>query len=469
MRELASGTLVAGYRIERRIGSGATGAVYLARHPRLPRNDALKVRAGGDLRFRERFRREARLASRLDHPHVVSIYDSGECGETLWIAMQFIDGSDAGQLVRAHRLPADRAIDIVLQAARGLDAAHAAGLLHRDVKPANILVANDGRALVADFGIARESGDTDTLAAGMPAATLAYAAPEQLRGGGADHRADVYGLGATLYHLLTGRVPYPRETAAAMVHAQLSAPPPRPCRIAPELPVALDAVIARALAKDPTERYGSCGELAEAARATLGGRTFRRTRRLRLAAGLTVAASVAATATAFARTGDSDSPVVAVATTPVSTIVPATSSTPVSPWGSAAFIADTFPNAFTAKPSARGYLGLTCTATDDPATPAITCNGSNPALSRLTVTCRTDRETYASVSWAAEAEGSEKSSHGAGSGTAVWRTVPDASGASIGNLEVRFDSPDRHFCALDAYGATGGRALFDGWWQSALI
>lgn len=473
MRELSVGAEIAGYRIERRLGAGGMGVVYLARHPRLPRLDALKVLAyGSDSRFRERFRREARLASRLDHPNVVSIYNSGENDEMLWIAMQFVDGRDAADLVSDGGLAAERAITIVTQAARGLDAAHAADLLHRDVKPANLLVAADGRVLVTDFGIARETGDSETLAAGLPSATLAYAAPEQIRGAPVDHRADVYGLGATLYHLVTGQVPYPRETAAAMVHAQLSAPPPRPSRIAPTLPTALDAVIARALAKDPAHRYHNCGELAEAARATLGGRTLRHTRRIRrTAAALAAAATVAATVVAFGLTDHGSQPAAPAAgpAAPPSTTAASTTPTPVSPWGNAAFIASAFPTLFPSKPSSRAYLGLTCTVEDDPATPSVVCTGNNVTVSQLTVTCRTDRATFPAITMQDNDEGTENWGSGTSSGTAVWRTVPNQSGDPIGNLEIRFNNPDRNFCALTAHGTPTGQGLYEGWWKADLI
>ncbi|QLY34267.1 serine/threonine protein kinase [Nocardia huaxiensis] len=446
------------------------GAVYLARHPRLPRYDALKVLArGADPRFRERFQREARLASRLDHPNVVSIHGSGEDGELLWIAMQFVDGQDSAQLVRDGGLTAERAIAIVTQAARGLDAAHRSGLLHRDVKPANILVTQDDeRVLVADFGIAREAADP--TATGMLRATPAYAAPEQIRGGSLDHRADVYGLGATLYHLLTGQVPYPRDSTAAMVHAHLTATPPRPSRIAPTLPVALDAVLARALAKDPAERFRSCGELAEAARATLGGKTFqriRRTRRGALAAAAT--ATVAATVAAVVLTDAAPSDTSAGPSPQPAVVAPPTTQAPESPWGNAAFIVDAFTSILPAKPSTRGYLNMTCEAVDDPTAPAVVCTGDNNTVWWLQVTCRTDRTEYPAATPGGTDPGTARWSHGTGTGTAVWRTSPDQYRTTVGNLEIRFDTPDRNFCALEAYGMASGKDLYEQWWEMELV
>ncbi|MEV6279409.1 serine/threonine-protein kinase [Nocardia sp. NPDC051832] len=459
MRELRPGSEVAGYRIGRRLGAGGMGAVYLAQHPRLPRHDALKVLArarSADPRFRERFRREAKLASRLDHPNLVAIYGSGEDGELLWIAMQFVDGQDASELVRAGGLPAERAITIATGAARGLDAAHAAGLLHRDVKPANILVAHAGEhVLVTDFGIAKE--EVGGTATGMMPATLAYAAPEQIRGGTVDRRADVYGLGATLYHLLTGQVPFRRETTAAMLHAQLSAPPPRPSRAVPTLPVALDAVIARAMAKDPAERYASCGELAEAAGAALGGRSFRRIRRVRTAVAAAVgAATVVATVAAFGLPGDAGPP-----SPPATAAQP-----PVSPWGSADFIVSAFPAMLPPAPTARNYLDLTCKTVDDAAVPAVVCTGENPDVWWLMVKCRTDRAAYPPIATDGETRTWTRPS---GSGSAVLRTDPDQYRGLVGKLDIRFDSPDRNFCALQAFGMTGGAELFDQWWPATPI
>ncbi|MFD4353592.1 serine/threonine-protein kinase [Nocardia sp. NPDC058518] len=280
--EFGPGAILAGYRIERRVGGGGMGAVYLAQHPRLPRRDALKVldaRLAVEPTFRARFEREADLAARLRHPNVVQIFDRGVDGDRLWIAMQFVDGLDAAQLLRQGLsvLTPERAVRIVAEAAKGLDYAHRQGLLHRDIKPANLLIAraDDGtdEVLVTDFGIARSMGETTSLtSAGSVLGTLAYAAPEQLEGQPLDVRTDVYALGGTLYELLTGFVPFQRESPAALISAHLIEPPPRPSAGNPALPFALDAVIARAMAKNPDDRYAGCGELADAAIAALTGR-----------------------------------------------------------------------------------------------------------------------------------------------------------------------------------------------------
>jgi serine/threonine-protein kinase len=276
---LRPGSVFAGYRIERTLGSGGMGTVYLARHPRLPRSVALKVldpAAAADSEFRARFQREAELAARLDHPNIVELYDRGSDEDRLWMSMRYVAGSDVARLLeqRSGALPASRAVEILAQAAEGLDAAHRRGLLHRDVKPANLLVTtgDDGRdhVFVTDFGIARSRDDTSGLtAAGALIATLGYVAPEQIRGEPLDHRCDVYALGATFHQMLTGAVPFARPTPAAVLRAHLAEPPPRPSATDPALPAALDSVIASAMAKRPADRYGSCRALATAAAAAL--------------------------------------------------------------------------------------------------------------------------------------------------------------------------------------------------------
>ncbi|WP_280396503.1 serine/threonine-protein kinase [Nocardia carnea] len=269
------GTMVGGYRIERVLGSGGMGTVYLAAHPRLPRQDALKVLArehGADPEFRARFLREAELLARLDHPNIVAVRDRGAEGDSLWLAMQFVDGIDAAELLRRNPGGLDPALvgHIAEEAASGLDEAHRAGLLHRDVKPANILLEPrpDGpdRVYMTDFGIARPTEGTSLTEPGTVLATLAYAAPEQIRGAAVDPRADVYSLGCTLYELLLGTKPFPHGDAVAVMRAHLEEPSPRPSVADPRLPPALDQVFATALAKDPAQRYSSCPALARALR-----------------------------------------------------------------------------------------------------------------------------------------------------------------------------------------------------------
>lgn len=276
---LSPGSVFAGYLIERRLGMGGMGAVYAARHPRLPRLVALKVlneHLCSDPEFRARFEREAELAARVDHPNVVSVYDRGVEGDQLWIAMQYVDGVDVHQLIKRGRsvLTPRRAVFILTEAAKGLDSAHRRGLLHRDVKPANILVAEDSdegdHVLVTDFGIARAMDQTSALTnAGSIAATLPFASPEQIAARKLDHRSDIYSLGCTLYTMLTGSFPFPRDSQIAVMHAHLTDPPPQVTSENPSLPPEMDEVIARAMAKEPEHRYRSCREFASAAQVAM--------------------------------------------------------------------------------------------------------------------------------------------------------------------------------------------------------
>ncbi|WP_062992008.1 serine/threonine-protein kinase [Nocardia anaemiae] len=277
---LQPGTLFAGFTIERVLGAGGMGTVYLAGHPRLQRRVALKVLADTftvDPKTRSAFDREATLAAKLDHPNIVSVYDRSAADDpALWLAMRYIDGGDAAALLNDHPdgLAPARAVRLLADAAHALDYAYAQGVLHRDVKPANLLIENDRRhgerAVLTDFGIARTLDDTVTLS-GI-AATFAYAAPERFSGAPADHRADIYSLGCTLFQLLTGQPPFPRKDQAAVVGAHLAAPPPAPHELRPELPAELDVVIATALAKAPHDRYPTCTALAEAAARAVAAR-----------------------------------------------------------------------------------------------------------------------------------------------------------------------------------------------------
>lgn len=277
--DLEPGTVFAGYTIERVLGSGGMGTVYAARHPTLPRSVALKVlhpALTGDDYVRSRFESEADHVARLEHPAIVTVYDRGRTDDRLWIAMQLVPGTDAGKLVRAGPVDPQRAVHIVEAVAAGLDCAHEAGVFHRDVNPANILLAaptrpdEDERVLLTDFGIAKALDDTVHLtAAGMLVATLRYAAPEQIEGRPVDHRSDQYSLGCTLFHLLTGTPPYPGPSPAAIMNGHLNVAIPRPSAQQSTVPRAFDAVIARAMAKSPAARYPSCGAFAAAARAVL--------------------------------------------------------------------------------------------------------------------------------------------------------------------------------------------------------
>lgn len=274
---LDPGAVFAGYTIERELGVGGMGRVYLAWHPRLERRIALKVLnddAAGDAGIRARFDREAALVARLEHPHIVPIYDrSGPDDEIPWLCMKFVQGGDAAGLMAAAggQLRADVALGLLTDAARALDYAHRHGILHRDVKPANILIDRTDhdidRAVLSDFGIARAFDDSLTVT--HLVATFAYTAPERFSGNPTDHRADIYSLGCTFYEILTGRKPFPHNDPAPVIAAHLHTPPPRPTDLRPDLPRALNNVIATALAKDPRNRYPTCTALATAVRSVL--------------------------------------------------------------------------------------------------------------------------------------------------------------------------------------------------------
>ncbi|MCP9620177.1 serine/threonine protein kinase [Nocardia otitidiscaviarum] len=479
--------------MERKLGAGGMGSVYLARHPRLTRLTALKIlsdNTGSDDEFRARFLREAELASRLAHPNVVAILDRGVFGESLWIAMQYVDGTDAARLLRGFPggMPPQRAVHIVTEAARGLDAAHDAGLLHRDVKPANILVSpsteGPDRVLVTDFGIARALDENTILtAAGDVLATVAYAAPEQLRGEPLDHRVDVYALGATLCELLTGTKPFPRGTAAAVMHAHLTEPPPRPSTVNSTVPHRLDRVIARAMAKDPAQRYQSCGDLAAAANAVLRGEPVLSVTRARRPAGRTVAAVVAAVlalligTTAFVLGTDGAGRDQTDSVTTASGAPPVDGS---NPWGTAGFVVAAFPDLLPRSPVGSGYRGLWCDvlSTDfrqiplDVRTPQVNlmCTGDGDPLDTVWVSCLANRLPWPERPWdRATKAGEEAWTRPSGTGRIEWGdAVPAPGEASQGQLRISFDDSDRTFCAITLFAAgASGRQLRDGWWANA--
>jgi len=269
-----NGDVFAGYVIQRMIGTGGMGEVYLAQHPRLPRRDALKILSTASTRddeFRARFTREAELAATLWHPHIVRVLDRGEFNGRLWISMDYVDGTDAGRLIRERYpdgMPEEDVAEIVTAMADALDFGHERRLLHRDVKPENILVnASDGhrrRVLLTDFGIARRIDDVSNLTdADVAVGTISYIAPEQLLGKPLDGRADQYALAATAFHLLTGSPPFEDSNRAVVISHHLGTPAPRLSQRRPDL-AHLDGVLARALAKNPADRYPTCLDFARA-------------------------------------------------------------------------------------------------------------------------------------------------------------------------------------------------------------
>lgn len=271
---LEAGSTFAGFRIVKKIGEGGMGEVYLVEHPRLPREEALKVlpeNVTSDDEYRQRFGREAELASTLWHPNLISLHDRGEAEGRLWISMDFINGSDMGELMRTGYpggMPVAEVAEIVTGVGSALDYAHQQGMLHRDVKPANILrtgpEAGKQRVALADFGIARKLEDSDGLTStNLTVGTVAYAAPEQLMGSPIDGRADQYALAATAFHLLTGSPPFQSTNPVAVISQHLSLAPPKLSDYRAEL-APLDEVFAKALAKDPEDRFTTCTEFADA-------------------------------------------------------------------------------------------------------------------------------------------------------------------------------------------------------------
>jgi ABC-type transport system substrate-binding protein/tRNA A-37 threonylcarbamoyl transferase component Bud32 len=305
---VATGSVVAGFRVESLIAEGAMGAVYLAEETSTGRRVALKVLApelAHDERFRRRFLRETELAASLDHPHVVATLASGEEDGTLYLAMAYVDGADLRRLLRQQgRLEPERALNLIEQVASALDVAHAAGLVHRDVKPGNILVAqtDEGEhAYVCDFGLARHVSSISSLTSERGfVGTIDYVPPEQIEGGTIDRRADVYSLGCVLYECLSGGRPFDRESELSVLFAHLNDSPPRITELRPELPAAFDAVFATALAKAPDDRYSTCGELAKAAGVARQDKVLPRRRHVRRRLIAALAAVLLAAAAAVA-------------------------------------------------------------------------------------------------------------------------------------------------------------------------
>jgi streptogramin lyase len=273
--DLSDGDVFAGHRIEGVAGRGGMGVVYRARQLDLDRLVALKLIAPAlaqDDGFRDRFIAESRAAAAIEHPNVVPIYYAGDADGRLYIAMRFVEGEDLRTRVRREgRLMPDAAADVAAQVGSALDAAHARGLVHRDVKPANVLLGERDHVYLTDFGLTKRvnslSGTTRT---GGWVGTLGYVSPEQIRGERTDARSDVYALGCVLYHALTGSTPYQRDSDEATLWAHLNDPPPPVTSAVPDAPPEFEGVIARALAKDPDERYQSAGDLGRAALAATG-------------------------------------------------------------------------------------------------------------------------------------------------------------------------------------------------------
>jgi eukaryotic-like serine/threonine-protein kinase len=308
------------YRVLRKLGSGGMANVYLAEDEELGRRIAIKIlneRHAADEQFIERFRREAKNAAGLSHPNIVQIYDRGEAEGTYYIAMEYLGGRTLKEAVAGRQpLPIGEAIDYARQILAALRFAHRKGIVHRDIKPHNALMDDDGRLKVSDFGIARAGAASQMTEAGSIIGTAQYLSPEQARGAAVDHRSDLYSLGVVLYELLTGAVPFTGDTPVEIAMKHLSKVPEPPSAKRSEIPRALDQVVLRALAKDPDDRYGSAEELeAELAQ---------------VAAGLPVSTETADAATAvLAGAGVADTAETAIARAPA----PARPHTPPRPSG----------------------------------------------------------------------------------------------------------------------------------------
>jgi tRNA A-37 threonylcarbamoyl transferase component Bud32 len=306
------GTEFIGYRLEQLIGQGGMGVVYRAYDRRLKRAVALKFIAPElalDEQFRERFLRETELAAAFEHPNAVPIHDAGEVDGRLYLAMRYVEGNDLATLLRSEGpLEPGRGVLICAQVARALDAAHASGLVHRDVKPSNVLLDAGEHVYLADFGLTRRRADENVPPGGARSlGTPAYAAPEQLEGGPVDGRADLYSLGCLLFECLTGAPPFASESRLAVAWAHLEEEPASASSRNPALPAAVDEVLHKALAKDPANRQASCADLITAMELALGLRAARRARRRTalLAATAVLVAGLAAVATAVvSRSGE---------------------------------------------------------------------------------------------------------------------------------------------------------------------
>jgi hypothetical protein len=292
-----------GYRIDAVIGHGGMGVVYRAFDLRLRRHVALKLMApdlSRDARFRERFAREAELAMALEHPNVVPIHDAGEADGQLYLVMRYVEGTDLRTLLqREGALPPARALALVAQVAAALDAAHGQGLVHRDVKPSNVLLDGDEHVYLADFGLTRRFSDGNVLTADARSlGTPAYLAPEQIEGGPVDGRADIYSLACLLFECLTGTAPFSSDSRLGVAWAHLEEEPPSLSARMRGLPAAANGVVATGMAKAPEDRYATCSELVRAAAEALGLEAPQRRDRKVVAFGAAAAAIVIAAAVA---------------------------------------------------------------------------------------------------------------------------------------------------------------------------
>jgi len=261
-------TLAGRYRLTARIGEGSFAETFLATDTSLGRQVAVKVlreQYASDVRVAARFEREARAAASVTHPNVVDVYDYGRDGNTLYIVMEWVDGTDLKDYIRRRApLPVPEATRLIREILQGLGAIHRAGIIHRDVKSQNVLIAQSGTAKLTDFGIARGALDTGLTDTGMALGTAAYMAPEQASGQQLTPAADIYAAGVILFEMLTGRLPFPGDNPVQVMFQHVNDPPPRPSTLNPDIPPGLELVVLRALAKDPRDRFQSAAEMEAA-------------------------------------------------------------------------------------------------------------------------------------------------------------------------------------------------------------
>jgi serine/threonine protein kinase len=275
--QITRGTVIGGFRLDELVGEGGMGVVYRARQLDLDRVVALKlIQPGlsGDEEFRTRFQRESRLAASIDHPNIVPVFGAGEEKGVYFISMRYVDGTDLGEYLRGLRSPLEprAAARLIAEVADGLDTAHATGLVHRDVKPANVLLDARLHPYLTDFGLTKQvTSQSVNTKTGLWVGSINYSAPEQIEGRPVDVRTDVYALGCMLFEALTRRLPYARDTDMALMYAKVNEDPLLPSRVDPTLPIEFDEVIGRALARRPEDRYSSTGDLGRAAIAAAQG------------------------------------------------------------------------------------------------------------------------------------------------------------------------------------------------------
>src|SRR5262245_37386032 len=324
------GTEIAGFRIESVLGQGGMGTVYVAEQSSPTRKVVLKLlraELSRDEGFRRRFVHESEAAASTEHPNIVPIYAAGEAGGVLYIAMRYVEGENLRQLIdRNGPTPPERATEIVSQVSSALDAAHARGLVHRDVKPSNVLLDEQGNAYLSDFGLIKRSEvDTGLTKTGQFMGSIEYCAPEQIRGDEVDGRADVYSLGCVLFEAIAGRPPFKRETEIATLYAHLEQESPAISSVVPGSSPELDRLVLKAMAKRPADRYPTAGELARDARHAVGVSSGEkaalaastRRRPIALIAGLVALAAIVAVTAIVLSSGSDDDRSAASANPPV--------------------------------------------------------------------------------------------------------------------------------------------------------